>query len=118
MFVVLMLTGGFAPNLPRWPIEELRLQTKNAGVWGTNGFHTDDFALFVKEPNGNRTRKLLGQVKRTVNITNQDKALGGTIQEAWKDYQSSDFKRNEDVITLFTGPLNRTDEKAIKEVMG
>ena len=47
-FVTLMLTGGFAPCLPCWPITEIKLQGKN------DGYDTDDLIVFVKK---NDTKK-------------------------------------------------------------
>ena len=41
-FVVLMLTGGFAPCMPNWPISKIKLQGKFAG------YDTDDLIVFVE----------------------------------------------------------------------
>lgn len=43
LFVVLMLTGGYAPYLRCWPITEIKLQGK------IDGFDTDDLIVFVEK---------------------------------------------------------------------
>jgi len=50
-FVTLMLSGGYAPCLPSWPIVEIKLQGK------INGFETDDLIVFVKRPMNTDQRK-------------------------------------------------------------
>lgn len=52
-FVTLMLTGGYAPALPRWPIVEIKLQGK------VDGFETDDLVIHVENPSSRERRKLL-----------------------------------------------------------
>jgi hypothetical protein len=52
-----MLTGGYAPCLPCWPIAEIKLQGK------IDGFDTDDLIVLVEENSTKERRKLLGQVK-------------------------------------------------------
>ena len=42
-FVALMLTGGYAPCLPCWPITEIKLQGK------IDGYDTDDLIVFVEK---------------------------------------------------------------------
>ncbi|KAF6625239.1 MULTISPECIES: hypothetical protein [Paenibacillus] len=56
-FVTLMLTGGFAPCLSRWPVVELKLQGK------IDGFNTDGLIVFVEEPVSKRKAKMLTQIK-------------------------------------------------------
>ena len=48
-FVVLMLSGGYAPCLPCWPISEIKLQGK------VEGFETDDLIVYIENPKGPRT---------------------------------------------------------------
>ena len=69
-FVALMLTGGHAPCLPCWPIVEIKLQGK------IEGFDTDDLIVVVEDVNSKERRKLLGQIKHSIAIT-QGSALFG-----------------------------------------
>ena len=50
-FVVLMLTDGYAPYLPCWPITKIKLQGKFAG------YDTDDLIIFTEKTGGDQTRK-------------------------------------------------------------
>lgn len=103
-FAALMLTGGYAPCLPCWPIIEIKLQGK------IEGFNTDDLIVFVEEPGSKERRKLLGQVKHSINITKKDKVLSEVIQAAWKDFNNPRvFSKGKDILALITGPLNATD---------
>ncbi|MHB8075647.1 hypothetical protein [Desulfosporosinus fructosivorans] len=103
-FVALMLTGGYAPCLPCWPIIEIKLQGK------IEGFNTDDLIVFVEEPSSKERHKLLGQVKHSINITKKDKVLSEVIQAAWKDFNNPRiFSKGKDILALITGPLNATD---------
>lgn len=103
-YVILMLTGGYAPCLPRWPISKIRLQGK------IDGFNTDDLIVFAKKPYSEEQRKLLGQVKRSIFITKSSRDFGEVMQAAWNDFNNSkDFTKGKDVIALITGPLNWTD---------
>ncbi|OBZ35091.1 MULTISPECIES: hypothetical protein [Methanohalophilus] len=105
-FVVLMLSGGYAPCLPCWPIVEIKLQGK------VDGFDTDDLVVFVEEKGTENRRKLLCQVKHSIAITKgkSNSQLSEVIQAAWDDFNNPDiFTRGKDNIALITGPLNRTD---------
>ena len=103
-FVTLMLTGGYAPGLPCWPITEIKLQGK------IDGYDTDDLVVFVENPSDQERRKLLGQVKHSIAITKNNVLFREVIQAAWNDFNNPRvFKRNKDVIALITGPLSATD---------
>ena len=82
-FTVLMLTGGFAPCLPTWPVKKIKLQGKYTG------YETDDLIVFVENADGKKTGKLLGQVKHTIKITEGDKVFGEVIQAAWRDFKNT-----------------------------
>ena len=71
-FVSLVLSGGYAPCLPTWPIAEIKLQGAVAG------YKTDDVIVFVENTNDGERRKLLGQVKSSIKITAIDKTFGKT----------------------------------------
>jgi hypothetical protein len=108
-FVTLMLTGGFTPCLPCWPIREIKLQGK------IDGFDTDDLIVLVKEPGNKQKRKLLGQIKHTIRITPGDQIFGEVIQAAWNDFNNPAlFTKNKDVIALITGPLSATDTTNVR----
>ena len=108
-FVTLMLTGGFAPCLPCWPIREIKLQGK------IDGFDTDDLIVFVEDPGNKQKRKLLGQIKHTIRITQGDPTFGEVMQAAWNDFNNpAIFSKNKDVIALITGPLSATDTNDVR----
>lgn len=103
-FVVLMLSGGFSPCLPSWPINKIKLQGKY------QGFDTDDLIVYTKLPRGDRQAKLLGQIKHTVKLINSDENFFEVIQAAWHDFNNKDiFTEGIDAIALITGPLSATD---------
>ncbi|MFJ4493894.1 hypothetical protein [Pseudomonas atacamensis] len=103
-FVALMLTGGHAPCLPCWPVVEIKLQGK------IDGFDTDDLIVVVENVNNNERRKLLGQVKHSIDITLRSALFGEVMQAAWNDFTNPEiFARSKDVIALITGPLSATD---------
>lgn len=103
-YVALMLTGGYAPCLPCWPISEIKLQGK------IDGFDTDDLIVFAKNPDSKEQRKLLGQVKHSISITQGSSVFGEVIQAAWSDFNNAKvFTKGKDVIALITGPLTATD---------
>lgn len=99
-----MLTGGFAPCLPPWPIVKVKLQGKY------EGYDTDDLIVFAREPSGGREAKLLVQVKHAVSITPSDAILSDVMRAAWNDYINPQvFTHGLDSLALATGPLTRTD---------
>jgi hypothetical protein len=103
-FVALMLTGGYAPCLPSWPIVELKLQGK------IDGFDTDDLIVFVEKGNTKERRKLLAQIKHSISITKYSPVFGEVMQAAWNDFNNQKtFSKGRDIIALITGPLNATD---------
>jgi hypothetical protein len=103
-FVVLMLSGGFTPCLPTWPIHKIKLQGKY------QGFDTDDLIVYAKLLKGDRQAKLFGQIKHTVKLTNRDETFCEVIQAAWNDFNNKDiFTEGTDAIALITGPLSATD---------
>lgn len=103
-FVALMLTGGYAPCLPCWPIVQIKLQGK------IEGFNTDDLIVFVEEPSSKEKRRLLCQIKHSIAITHGDKVFSEVIQAAWNDFNNPRvFSKGKDILALITGPLNATD---------
>lgn len=103
-FVALMLTGGYAPCLPCWPIVEIKLQGK------IDGFDTDDLVVLVENGWNKERRKLIGQVKHSIDITRRSALFGEVIQAAWNDFNNPKvFTRGRDIIALITGPLSATD---------
>ncbi|PUB12520.1 hypothetical protein [Paenisporosarcina sp. OV554] len=111
-FVVLMLTGGFSPCLPTWPIDEIKLQGKYQNI------ETDDLIIFVKQPGRDRQAKLLGQIKHTIKITKADKVFGEVIHAAWNDFNNQKiFNEHTDAIALITGPLSATDTDHVRTLL-
>lgn len=103
-FVALMLTGGHAPCLPCWPITEIKLQGK------IDGFDTDDLVVVVEDVYSKERRKLHGQVKHSIAITQGSTLFGEVMQAAWNDFKNPKvFAKSKDIIALITGPLSVTD---------
>lgn len=108
-FVTLLLTGGYAPCMARWPIVEIKLQGK------VEGFETDDFVAFIEDPLTQERRRLLGQIKHAVAFTTKSAVLGEVLGAAWSDYNNgSIFTRGRDSIALLTGPLSAVDQVSIR----
>ena len=112
MFVTLMLTGGFAPCLPNWPITRILLQGR------VHGFETDDVIVHVKDPSRKLICKLAAQVKLSIRITKGDKDFGEVMQAAWNDFNNTTvFNKEKDIIALITGPLSATDTNDVAWVL-
>jgi hypothetical protein len=111
-FVILMLTGGYAPGLPSWPIIEIKLQAKDIGIG------TDDFIITVKDNKTDDRRKMLGQIKSGISF-NKSKDLEEFFKAAWDDFNGKDFVRGRDGdrIALITGPMSATDIKAMHFIL-
>ena len=104
MFITLMLAEGVAPIVPAWPIQEIGFQNR------IRGYCTDDLVVVARERNGDRTAKLIAQIKHTISITASGKPFGDVLRDAWSDYTNSKlFDRSVDRIALITGPLSATD---------
>jgi len=111
-FVALMLTGGYAPCLPCWPIKKIRLQAKSAG------YNTDDLIIFVENSGTKEKCKILGQIKHTINITKNNPIFGEVIKAAWDDYNNAElFVKNRDLFALITGPLTTTDTNDTRTIL-
>jgi len=108
-FVVLMLSGGFAPCLPCWPINKIKLQGK------VEGYETDDLIITVEDKETKDQRKLLGQIKYSIPITLKSDQFCKVIHAAWKDYNNPDiFTKQKDIIALITGPMSATDNRNVQ----
>lgn len=111
-FFALMLTRGYAPCLPCWPIIKIKLQGKFAG------YQTDDLIVFVQDPNGVSQCKLLAQVKHSISITENNPTFYEVIQSAWQDFNNTQiFTKEQDVIALITGPLSATDTNDVRIIL-
>ena len=111
-YVVLMMTGGFAPCLRSWPITKIKLQGRYAG------YHTDDFIAFTTEPNGGREAKILAQIKHVATITESDSSFEKVIRAAWSDFNNSKlFDKDKDVFALITGPLSDVDTENTRTIL-
>lgn len=111
-YVTLMLTGGFAPCLPCWPINEIKLQGK------VDGIDTDDLIVFVRAPNGGDTRKLLGQIKHGLQIGDNER-FRAVIQAAWDDYRKPGvFTKGKDIIAAISDGLSTAELAAVQSVLG
>lgn len=107
-FVTLMLTCGYVPCLPCWPISEIKLQGK------VNGFDTDDLIVIIENPDNKEQRKLLAQIKYSISCSGKSKIFREVIRAAWNDFNNPQvFTKNKDIIALITGPLSKTDRDAV-----
>jgi hypothetical protein len=107
-FVVLMLTGGFSPCLPSWPVTSVRVQGKHLG------FNVDDF--IVTATNSSEKAKLLGQIKHEITLTDNS-TFAEVIAAGWRDFNNTElFDKELDKIALVTGPMKGTDLE-IREVL-
>ncbi|MCS7938896.1 hypothetical protein N0399_25220 [Pseudomonas aeruginosa] len=111
-FVTLMLSGGYSPCLPNWPIVEIKLQGKVAG------FETDDLIVYVENPQTQERCKLLGQVKHSIGVTEGNSVFREVMQAAWMDFNNPDvFRKGVDAIALITGPINATDSDGVSGLL-
>ena len=111
-FVALMLTNGHVPSMPCWPIKEIVLQAKRLG------FETDDLVISIENTENKESRKLLGQVKHSIAITEGDSTFGEVIQAAWKDFNNSSiFDKRKDIIALITSHISAVDHKNIQFIL-
>tara|TARA_R110002012_G_scaffold49247_1_gene127471 strand:- start:377 stop:3940 length:3564 start_codon:yes stop_codon:yes gene_type:complete len=108
-FIALMLTGGYAPCLPSWPIKEVKLQGK------IDGYETDDLIVFVENSQTGEIQKLLGQVKHSISVTKGSTVFGEVIHAAWCDFNNlSIFNQGKDVLALITGPISNIDQQNVQ----
>ena len=108
-FIALMLTGGYAPCLPSWPIKEVKLQGK------IDGYETDDLIVFVENSQTGEIQKLLGQVKHSISVTKGSTVFGEVIHAAWCDFNNlSIFNQGQDVLALITGPISSIDQQNVQ----
>jgi hypothetical protein len=107
LFALLMAVGGFAPGLPCWPIEKIRLQGKFAG------YDTDDMIIFVQNDGGTQQCKMLCQIKHAMRISASDRVFSDVIGAAWRDFNDvAVFSKGKDAIGVVTGPLSAEDNEA------
>ncbi len=111
-FVALMITGGYAPCLPCWPIRKIKLQGKFAG------YDTDDMIVFIEKPDNGQVLKMLGQIKHSISITEKNPVFREVIQAAWNDFNNASlFSKGKDAIVLITGPLSATDIDEVRTIL-
>ena len=107
-YVALMLTGGYAPCLPCFPIDEIRLQVRN------EGFYIDDFMVLIRKPGKPDRPKLLCQVKHNIQMLESDKDFVEVLSSAWVDFNNSaKFNKETDEIALITNSLTRSDSESV-----
>ena len=112
-FSVLMLTGGFSPCLPTWPIVKIKLQGKY------QNFETDDLIVYCKDSITGKQAKLIGQIKHSVKITESNSTFGEVIEAAWNDFNNPEVysTASKDVISLICGPLSATDTNDVRRLL-
>lgn len=110
-FATLMLAGGFIPCLPFGTITKIKLQGQFAG------YATDDLIVYLKVADEINERKLFGQIKHAITITDKSKVFGEVIVAAWSDYNSKHFERDKDLFALITGPLSSSDINDLRTIL-
>lgn len=94
------------PIFHGWEIKEIGFQVNSIS------FKTDDILVTLRKEDD--TRKILGQIKHSVPVINGKGPFRDAIEDAWKDFNSSSFRRGFDVIVLITGRLSQADWHAIE----
>lgn len=104
-YAVLMLSGGFPPALANpSPIVKMKLQGRH------EGYHTDDLIIFMKDPISGNEARLLGQIKLSLSLTQNDNVFEQVIKSMWIDFNNpSLFMSGSDALALITGPLSKSD---------
>lgn len=111
-FVAFMLAKGSPPGLQTGPITKIKLQGRFAG------YNTDDLIVFIGEASKNEHRKILGQIKHSISITEGNSTFQEIIQSAWKDFSNAEiFRKNRDILALITGPLSSTDTNDVRTIL-
>jgi len=112
-FAVYMLSGGYVPGLPLWPIQKIKLQGRIAG------YETDDCIIEVQDPqNHEKVRKQLISIKHEVSITKTDSNFREVIRAAWQDFKNPEvFTQGRDSIALVTGPLKKADIDHVRPLL-
>lgn len=108
-FVILMLTGGYAPGLPCDPVIEISLQGK------VDGFQTDDCIVYTECAETKERRKMLVQIKHRFSFTKRNKICGEVICAAWQDFNNGQlFVKGKDVIAVITESLGAANMHHLK----
>lgn len=112
LFVALMLAKGNVPGLQTGPITKIKLQGRFAG------YNTDDLIVFIGGTSDNEHRKVLGQIKRSISITERDSTFQEVVRSAWEDFSNTEiFKKDKDILILITGPLSSTDTIDVRTML-
>ena len=112
MFVILMLSGGFAPCLPAFPIKKIKLQGRY------EGYETDDCILFLEQRGGGEKPKLLAQIKHRIRVAKNDKTFEEVMRAAWRDFKNpAIFDPRCDALALITGPLSASDTENVRFIL-
>jgi hypothetical protein len=103
-FALLMITNGLLPWLPAENFLEMQFQGK------VDGFQTDDMIIYYKDTGSDKEKKILTQIKHSINITKNDKIFYDVIRAAWSDFNNGKiFNKKTDSFALITGPLSKRD---------
>lgn len=80
-YVVLMLSRGFAPSLPCWPIESIKLQGKVEGI------ETDDMIVTIVNKKTDK-KKMFCQIKHAIQFQRNNSTFQEVIDAAWSDFSN------------------------------
>lgn len=109
-FATLMACDGRLSLCPQFHINEIVCQVRWRNIL------LDDMKL-VLEDNKHHRKQFLSQIKRKVSFTASDKDFRETIHTAWSDFKKSQAAPEDGVVlSLITGPLNRTDNDRLGQL--
>ena len=112
IFVILMLSGGFVPCLPAFPIKKIKLQGRY------EGYKTDDCIVFLQERSGQGKPKLLAQIRHSISVSEKDDSFAEVIQAAWHDFANPEiFDPRCDALALITAPLSASDIENVRTIL-
>jgi|GEM_PF-365833 len=101
-FVATLLVRGIVPCLPPNQVTIVHLQA------GHLGLHTDDFVCEAVDTQ-RRERRLIGQIKHHVRISERDEQFREAIERAWLDFRGlTEAGRELDAFALISGPISGT----------
>ncbi len=103
-FALLMITNGLLPGIPAENFLAMQFQGK------VKGFQTDDMIMYYKDTGSDKEKKILAQIKHSINVTKNDKLFYDVIRAAWFDFNNEKvFNKKTDAFALITGPLSKRD---------
>ncbi len=107
VFALALLVDGFAPIIDL-PVQKLEFQAKHLG------YDIDD--LVVTGFDGNKSAKLLCQIKHDLIVSEGNSTFQEVITAAWSDFKKEDFNQASDRIALVTGFIAKDSIQALRSI--